>query len=204
MREPLPASVTSNARLSLARYYKDAGDAASALETYELLGSEAATRNDRAEALWLAANLASDTGDAARALTSLQTLLAVYPGHERAAEALDDPRFAPNIAIGSRALVLFTQRSNADAESAYRAIIDAGDAALAADAHYHLGILAERASNYDQALAEYDAANAAAAAGQQPATAAQSLWDKGTVLELLGRLDEAVGTYSVIADTAPT
>jgi soluble lytic murein transglycosylase len=203
LMEPLPASVTSNARLSLARFYKDSGDSASALQTYELLGSEAATRNDRAEALWLAANLAWETGDAARALTSLQTLLAVYPGHERAAEALDDPRFAPNIAIGSRALVLFSQRSNADAESAYRAIIDAGDPALAADAHYHLGILAERASNYEEALAEYDATMATVAASQQTATASQALWDKGTVLELLGRIDEAVGTYSAIADTAP-
>jgi len=201
--EPLPASVTSNAQLSLARYYKDSGDSASALQTYELLGSEAATRNDRAEALWLAANLAWDTSDAARALTSLQTLLAAYPGQERAAEALDDQRFAPNIAIGSRALVLFTQRSNGDAESAYRAIIDAGDPALAADAHYHLGILAERASNYEEALAEYDATMATAAASQQTATASQALWDKGTVLELLGRIDEAVGTYSAIADTAP-
>ena len=204
LREPLPASVASNARLSLARYYKDAGDSASALQTYELLGSEAATRNDRAEALWLAANLAWDSGDESRALASLQTLLAVYPGHERAAEALDDPRFAPNIVIGSRALVLFTQRSNVDAESAYRAIVDAGDPAPAADAHYHLGILAERASNYDQALAEYDASIATASGSQQTATIGQALWDKATVLELLGRTDEAVGTYNAIADTAPS
>ena len=203
LAEPLPASVASNARLSLARYYKDGGDVASAVATYELLGTDAATRKSRAEALWLAANLAWDAGDEPRALGSIQALLAVYPGDEHAAEALDDERFAPNIAIGSRALVLFTQRSNADAENAYRAILDTGDPALASDAHYHLGVLAERASNYDEALAQYDAALAAATASQQSAQAAQALWDKGTVLELLGRMDEAVATYSTNADTAP-
>ena len=95
------------------------------------------------------------------------------------------------------------QRSNADAEAAYHEIVDAGDPALAADAHYHLGILAERASNYDQALAEYDAAISAAAVGHQPAIAEQALWDKATVLELLGRIDEAVGTFGAVADTGP-
>jgi len=203
LTEPLPASVTSSARLSLARYYKDSGDVPSALQIYELLGTDSVTTSGRAEALWLAANLASDGGDAPRALASIRKLLAAYPDNERSAEVLDDPRFSPNIAIGSRALVLFTHRSNADAEAAYRAIIDTGDPALALDAHYHLGILAERASNYDEALAQYDAAIAAAAARQQPASAAQALWDKATALELLGRIDEAVGTFSAIADTAP-
>ena len=203
LADPLPTSVASNARLSLARYYKDAGDVAAALQTYELLGTDADTKKGRAEALWLAANVAWDAGDGARAMTSLQRLLALYPGEGRSAEALDDPRFGPNIALGSRALVLFMQRANADAEAAYRAIVEGGDAALAADAHYHLGILAERASNYDEALAQYDAAITAAAAHQQTTAVAQALWDKATVLELLGRIDDAVPTYSGIADTAP-
>ncbi|TMF06632.1 MAG: tetratricopeptide repeat protein, partial [Chloroflexi bacterium] len=147
LADPLPTSVSSNARLSLAGYYKEARYVASALQTYELLGTDADTKKGRAEALCLAANVAWDAGDGARAMTSLQRLLALYPGEERSAEALDDPRFGPNIAAGNRALVLFAQRSNADADAAYRAIVEGGDPALAADAHYHLGILAERASN---------------------------------------------------------
>jgi soluble lytic murein transglycosylase len=201
--QPLPASISSNARLSLAGYYKGSGDLMSALNEYELLGSSAATQTSRGEALWLAANLALDAGDPARALKSVQTLLAGYPWHDRAAEALDDPRFAPNIGIGSRAIVLFTNRLNADAEAAYRAILDSGDPTVAADAQYHLGVLAERASDYEGALAYYDASINAAAAAQQAQMLGQALWDKSTVLELLGRIDDAVQTFMSIADVTP-
>jgi len=199
----LPAAVTTDARFSLAGYFEDSGDAGSAIAAYEALGSEAETRAERAEALWLAAGLAHDGGDAARALASISALLATYPSHERALQALDDPRFAPSIALGSRALVLFSHRANVDAASAYQAIVDAGEPTLAADAQYHLGILAERFENYEQAIAHYDASIAAAAASQQAAMLGQALWDKGLVLELLGRGNEAVQAYVSIADAAP-
>ncbi len=202
-RACLPVSQRS-ARFSLAGYFWDSGDIASAIALYELLGVEAETRAERGEALWLAAALAHDAGDPARALRSVSTLLAAYPSHERAFQALDDPRFAPNIALGSRALVLFNHRVNGDAASAYQSIVDAADPALAADAQYHLGILAERFENYEQALAHYDASIAAAAATQQVAMLGQALWDKGLVFELLGRSDEAIQTYVSIADVAPS
>jgi peptidoglycan lytic transglycosylase len=200
----LPAGVTTHARFSLAGYFWDSGDIASAIALYEQLGVEAETRDERGEALWLAAALAHDAGDPARAFRSVSTLLAAYPSHERAFQALDDPRFAPSIALGSRALVLFSHRVNGDAASAYQSIVDAGDPTLAADAQYHLGILAERFDNYEQALAHYDASIAAAAAGQQAAMLGQALWDKALVLELLGRGDEAIQTYVSIADVAPS
>jgi soluble lytic murein transglycosylase len=202
--EGLPAGITTDARFSLAGYFWDSGDIASAIALYELLGVEAETRADRGEALWLAATLAHDAGDPARALRSLSTLLAAYPWHDRALQALDDPRFGPNIALGSRALVLFNHRVNADAASAYQTIVDGADPALAADAQYHLGILAERFENYEQALAHYDASIVAASASQQVAMLGQALWDKGLVFELLGRSDEAVETYVSIADVAPS
>lgn len=200
----LPAAVTTNARFSLAGYFEDSGDAGSAIAAYEALGAEAETRAERGEALWLSAALAHDAGDPARALVSISTLLTSYPSHERAIQALDDARFAPNISLDSRALVLFSHRVNADAASAYQAIVDAGDPTLAADAQYHLGILAERFENYEQALAHYDASIAAASASQQAAMLGQALWDKGLVLELLGRSDEAVQAYVSIADAAPS
>src|SRR6266545_4980183 len=96
LKESLPASVVSNARFSLAAYYEDSGDMTSALDTYELLGTDAATRVDRGEALWLAAQLAFDSGDTARGLSSLQSLLTAYPWHDRSLQSLDDARFAPN------------------------------------------------------------------------------------------------------------
>jgi len=202
--EGLPAGVTTHARFSLAGYFWDSGDIASAIALYEQLGVEAETRIERGEALWLAAALAHDAGDPARALKSVSTLLTSYPSHERAFQALDDPRFAPNVAPGSRALVLFNHRVNADAASAYQSIVDAGDPTLAADAQYHLGILAERFENYEQALAHYDASIGVAATGQQAPMLGQALWDKGLVLELLGRSDEAIQTYVSIADVAPS
>lgn len=202
--EDLPAGVTTDGRFALAGYFWDAGDFASAVSLYELLGVEGETRVERGEALWLAAALAQDAGDQARALRSLLTLLAAYPWHDRAVQALDDPRFAPNIALGSRALVLFNHRVNGDAAAAYHAIVDGADPTLAADAQYHLGILAERFENYDEALVRYDASIAAAAASQQMAMLGQALWDKGLVFELLGRGDEAVQTYVSMADVAPS
>jgi peptidoglycan lytic transglycosylase len=202
--EGLPAGVTTHARFSLAGYFWDSGDIASAIALYEQLGVEAETRDERGEALWLAAALAHDAGDPARALRSVSTLLAAYPSHERAFQALDDPRFGPNITLGSRALVFFNHRVNGDAASAYQSIVDAADPTLAADAQYHLGILAERFENYEQALAHYDASIAAAEAGQQAAMVGQTLWDKALVLELLGRSDEAIQTYVSIADVAPS
>src|SRR5207247_4591527 len=93
LADPLPTSVASNARLSLAGYYKEAGDVASALQTYELLGTDADTKKGRAEALWLAANVAWDAGDGAGAMASLQRLLALYSGAERPAESVDGARF---------------------------------------------------------------------------------------------------------------
>ena len=130
-------------------------------------------------------------------------LLTVYPAQAKALEALDDPRFAPHIGLSSRALVLFLHRIDDQATVAYQAIVDSSDAALAADAQYHLGILAERVGSYDEAIARYDASIAAAVATGDLVTVGQALWDKATVFELLGRTDEAAQTFVSIVDVAP-
>jgi peptidoglycan lytic transglycosylase len=171
---------------------------------FELLGLEGEFRVERAEALSRAAGLAIDAGDVERGLGSLRQLLTVYPAQEAALAALDDPRFAPHIGPPSRATVLFQHRVDDQAATAYQAIVDSGDVALAADAHYHLGILAERFANYDGAIAQYDAAIAAAGATGQAALLGQALWDKGTVFELVGRTEEAAETFVSIVDTAPS
>jgi hypothetical protein len=164
LTEPLPPGVQTDARFSLAAYHQEAGNVTAAIETYELLGLEGEFRVERAEALSRAAGLAIDAGDVERGLRSLRQLLTVYPAQEAALAALDDPRFAPHIGPPSRATVLLEHRVDDQAATAYQAIVDSGDVALAADAHYHLGILAERFANYDGAIAQYDAAIAAAGA----------------------------------------
>jgi soluble lytic murein transglycosylase len=201
--ETLPPGVETDARFALASYYKDAGNVAAALDSYELLGLEGEFRSERAEALWQAAGVAIDAGDVERGLRSLRMLLAIYPAQAKALEALDDPRFAQHIGLPSRALVLFQHRVNDQAAPAYQAIVDSGDAALAADAQYHLGILAERVGNYDEAITRYDASIGSAAATGDLPTVGQALWDKATVFELLGRTDEAAQTFVSIIDAAP-
>ena len=188
----------------MASYHEDAGNVAAALESYELLGLEGEFRSERAEALWRAAGGAIDSGDVERGLRSLRMLLTVYPAQAKALEALDDARFAPHIGLPSRALVLFLHRVDDQATAAYQAIVDSGDAVLAADAQYHLGILAERVGGYDEALVRYDASIAAAGATGDSTMVGQALWDKGTVFELLGRTDEAAQTFVSIVDVAPS
>ena len=201
--EPLPPGVQTDARFALAQYQEDAGNVAAAIEAYELLGLEGEFRVERADALFRAAALAFDAGDQVRAFNSLRSLLTVYPAQDKALEALEDQRFAPHVSLASRALVTFQHRRNEDATAAYQAIVDSGDATLAADAQYHLGILAERASDYNGALVRYDASIAAASAAGDVTTLGQALWDKATVLELVGRTDEAVQAFVSIVDVAP-
>ena len=201
--EALPPGVETDARFALASYHKDAGNVAAALDSYELLGLEGEFRSERAEALWRAAGVAIDAGDIERGLRSLRMLLTVYPAQVKALEALEDPRFAPHIGLSGRALVLFEHRVNDQAAATYQAIVDSGDATTAADAQYHLGILAERVGAYDEAIARYDASIAAASGTGDLTTVGQALWDKGTVFELLGRTDEAALTFVSIADVAP-
>ena len=202
--EELPPGVQTDARFALASYHEDAGNVVAALDSYELLGLEGEFRSERAEALSRAAGLAIDAGDVERGLRSLRMLLTVYPAQAKALEALDDPRFAPHIGLSSRALVLFLHRMDDQATVAYTAIVDSGDATLAADAQYHLGILAERVGGYDEAIARYDASIAAAGATGDLTSVGQGLWDKGTVFELLGRTDEAAQTFVSIVDVAPS
>ena len=202
--ENLPPGVQTDARFALASYYEDAGNIAAALDSYELLGLEGEFRSERAEALSRVAGLAIDAGDVERGLRSLRMLLTVYPAQARALEALDDPRFTPHIGLSSRALVLFLHHVDDQATVAYQALVDSGDTTLAADAQYHMGILAERVGSYDEAIARYDASIAAAGAVGDLTTVGQALWDKGTVFELLGRTDEAAQTFISIIDVAPS
>lgn len=197
----LPPRVESEARFAIARFQGDAGDVAGALRSYAALSVSADTSSNRAEALWHAADLAYRTGNQQSAAESLRTLVLDYPAQERALEALSHPA-AGDLPAGGRALVLFIHRLNAEATQAYSALLADADTSDQADAHYHLGILAERASDYNEALAQYDAVIALFPGSSNGTLIGQALWDRATVLETVGRTDEAAQAYSSIADLA--
>ncbi len=204
LADNLPPSVQTDARFSLASYQEDAGDIAGALATYSAIAADAPRLTPRGEALWLAADLAYRTGDAEAARQSLVSLVTLYPWHDRAVEALSHSALTSGVSLQDRALVLFSHRLNAEATDAFTSVLADPAEGDPADAHYHLGILAERAGNNDEALVQYDAAVALLPAGSNDALLGQNLWDRGLLFEALGRTEEAVADYASISDLAPT
>jgi soluble lytic murein transglycosylase len=195
----LPVSAETELMFSLARYQEEAADIPGALATLETLSTGAATTTDEAEALWEIARLAAASGDVARQQTSLNTIISFYPDEPRALEALAS---SGEGTLPQRALVLFRQRQNDSAREAYAGLVADPDPNVAGDAHYRLGILAERAGDPGTALNEY----AAAVQVLEPVSGAladDAYWDRGLVLQANGRSDEAVDHYLILADRFP-
>ncbi len=198
----LPAPAKTDAMFALARYQEADGDAASAAATDQTLAADAPTASDVAEALWQLSQLSRRSGDAQTYQDSLHSLIVEYPSHSRALQALDEPQLAavPATTPRERALVLFRHRVNDKAQDAYRALL--ADPRAQGEAHYYLGILAERAGDPGQALNEYAAAIGALAGTADPLLGSAH-WDRGLVFESVGRLEEAAAEYAAIADAVP-
>jgi len=195
----------ARARLALASYQQAAGDLAGAAQTYWTLAyAPLNTRaQDRAEAIWRLADLLGRSGQGAAAAQERLQLINDYPWHQRALEALDAaPALGYEVPTQARAIVLFRHRRNSEAEAAFREVLSQGDGD-AAQAHYYLGILAERAGDPQTALAEYGEAAALAQRQSDATLLGQALWDRATVVESVGTADEAAQAYADVANQAP-
>lgn len=200
----LPPGTETSLRFTIAGYYEQDGDNASALSEYAVLANTADTAFDRAEALWKLAELAHAEGEAESARQALVRLIVSYPADQRALEALSHPALTFGVSTFDRAVVLFSHRLNDEAAVAFQAFLDeAPSPRSAASAHWHLGILSERFGDYEQALAHYDTVISLLSATPSDSIAADAMWDRALVLHLLGRLDEAVDAYITLGQVAP-
>jgi len=195
----LPPAARTAGLFALARYQEAANDPTAALATYQDLAADGALQSDRAEALWNLAALARELRDEAGEQAALHDLTVSYPWHDRALEALNS---ATPVTASERAYVLFRHRANEDATAAYQALAADANLVVSGEAHYYLGILAERAGDPGQALNEYSAA-VAALSGASSALIGDAHWDRGLVFESIGRLADAAQDFAVIAELAP-
>lgn len=198
-----PGSETG-VRFSLAGYYEEMDDIPAAIEAYTGLSITADTSLQRANALWRLAEVAYTNGYAETARQALARLVLSYPSTGSALDALSHPGLTFGVSTFDRAVVLFLNRVNSEATAAFDAFLAEGPSARdAANAHHHLGILSERALDYDSALVHYETAIALLADTPSDTVAADAMWDRALVLHLLGRLDDAVDAYVALADNAP-
>lgn len=198
----LPAPVRSAALLDLGRSYARSGDADLALQAYQRLLDEGPPAADRASALWGMAALYKLRGDRTNRLVSLQLIVREAPSQPQALDALGELELAGAPAsLFERAVVLFQHRLNQEAEIVFAEVL-AGQPSpnVAGQAHYYLGILAERHADPQAALAQYEAALTADPSGP---LAAEAAWWRAQILEFSGRLEEAAGAYTALADAYP-
>ncbi len=194
----LPAAVETESLLDMARFQQEAGDEPGARGTYQRAVDAAPSSLAAADALAQLAAAAAEAGDASLAAESMRALIVDYPASVQALEALSDPAAGASVTTRERALVLFRNRENGPAAEAFQAIVDSGEGV--GEARYYLGILAERSEQWDEAVAQYDAA---IASGESAWFAAQATWDRATVLERLGRTDEAIAGFAGVAAIMP-
>ncbi|MCH7522371.1 MAG: transglycosylase SLT domain-containing protein [Chloroflexi bacterium] len=206
LTEELPPPQETEALFALARNQEAAGREADALATWKLLSEDAATPFDRGEALWLLATLAGRIGDEQRYQDALVTLALDYPWHPRALESLSRPQLAPVpiLSTADRGVVLFSHRSNEQAQETFRISLEEdASAAGQAKGRYYLALLAERAGQPDEALTEYDAALAALEDLEGDSLFGEAAWARALLLESLGRSEEAVAAYLDLGDASP-
>lgn len=194
----LPAAFTVDSLAVKAELQEESTDQAGAVETLREAIDASPTANEEAEALWSLAETAEEAGDRALAAETLQTLVTTYPASYRSLEALSHPAGA-DISQRDRAIVLFRNRVNEQASALFQSIA-ADRTGNFAEAQYHLGVLSERFERWDDAIDYYDSA---ISSGASEWYAAQATWDKATVLERLGRTDEAIAAYAGVADVMP-
>ncbi len=195
----------ARARLALASYQQAAGDPAAAAETYWALAFAplGTPAEERGEAIWRLAGLLQSHGQEGAASQARLRLIRDYPWHARALQALDaEMAMGHELPARERAIVLFRHRRNSEAEAVFREVLSQGGG-HEAEAHYYLGVLAERAGDPQSALAEYDQAATIAQQQNDWTTLGQALWDRATVVESVGTAEEAAQAYAAVADQAP-
>jgi soluble lytic murein transglycosylase len=206
LSEGLPPPQETEALFALARSQEGAGREAEALATWQRLSEDADTLFQRGEALWLMASLAARTGDDERYKAALVTLARDYPWHSRALESLDETQRLPGPALttAERGIVLFNHGLDEQALEMFQDSLEQDPGTWGeAQAHYYLALLAERAGRPDDALAEYEAGLAALGGAEEDPLFGQAVWERGLLLEALGRTEEAVSAYTALADASP-
>jgi len=200
----LPPATEHDALVELAEIHASAGDDSAAVVAYRKAIDAAPSGTAAAQDLWELAAAAKKADNQRAAEDAIEELIVYYPGYQQALDALSDDLVTANPAITTRerAIVLFRHQVNDEAEAAFRSIIDAGGAG-APEAHYYLGIISERYTLWEDAIISYDAAIAGLPLGSNDSLRAQAYWDKGTVLERLGRTDEAIAAYAAVSDADP-
>ena len=196
----LPAAQATAVMFSLARYQEAAEDIQGAFATLQTITEDAESAEDVVEALWETARLAEGTGDLQRQQDALRSIIVNYPSYDRALEALTP---SEQTSLQERALVLYRHQENESARQAYETLVTDPDPGIVGDAQYRLAILAERAGNPAGALEHYGAAIGALAPVGGPLLDA-AYWDRGLLLEALGRPEEAVADYAALADNPQT
>jgi soluble lytic murein transglycosylase len=200
----LPDGTATEALFVLAQHYEDSDDMESAGATYQRIAATAATSSDAAEALWRLGQVEAGIGDTVSAQTAYRRLIKGYPSFERAVDALNTEEAAadPGVTTFDRAYVYFLQRINGLASESFQFILNSPATGVveAAQAHYYLGILSERASLYSDAIAHYDAAINGLNPGVADELRGQAMWDRATVFELLGQTEDAIAAYAAVGD----
>lgn len=206
----LPPDSNYDAQLALAGIQVQAKHSDRAIAAYQAAADAAPNADKAAQALSLLADVATSAHDDAAASAALESLIAGYPAAGRALDLLQDPRVKGDAKITplQRATVLFNHRINDEATAAMQSVVDGGGPGVP-QAQYDLGILAERAEDWDGAISHYDAAINTLAPGVNDALRAQASWDKGTVYENTGLTSNAIDAYAAVsgfyasADRAP-
>lgn len=206
LEEGLPPPQETQALFALARGQEATGREGEALATWQGLSEEAATPFDRGEALWLLASLAARIGEDQGYQDALVTLARDYPWHYRALESLNQPQRAPRPVLTSaeRGIVLFSHSLDEQARETFQDVLGQDTSPdEQATAHFYVALLAERAGQPDDALAEYEAALAALAGREDDPLFADAAWERALLLETVGRAEEAVAAYAALAEASP-
>jgi soluble lytic murein transglycosylase len=202
----LEAEVPEAARLSFELTLAQALDGSlqsAALPWYERLQRESDVPQDRALALWRAAEIRSDlSGDDNALIGAGLTIIQQYPGSAAALEAVEElPAIKGMLDMYYVAQVYYRHGRDADARSLFQQVIDAqGATPNAARASFYLAVLDENAGNIDAAVAGY-----ARTVALDPTVelADDALWWQAKLLEQAGRDSDAIAIYEQLASGYP-
>ena len=197
----LPPKTAYDAQISLAGLDVQLKKHEDAIAAYRKAADEAPSGTEAAEALWLLADEAQESGDASASTGALEELISNYPATQRALDSLTDSRVTSDSAITQLDIgtVYMNHQVNDKAADAFQAVVAAGGDGVA-QAQYDLGILSERAEDWQGAVDHYQAAIDGLAPGDNDSLRAQASWDKGTVLERQDLISDAIDAYGAVAD----